>query len=135
MDTTQVLTDLKQFEWPKNWTEFHHGEEKQDGDYDQPFKKNKTNLPQNYTVPDDLKIYLNAIRSEVSDPRNRTFEECNLPHDELAALKELARLQKDKVIVIKACVTGAGIIILNYTDYMKACYSHLSSYQAENKPY
>ena len=44
-------------------------------------------------------------------------------------------MQKDKVIGIKACDTGAGIIILNYTDYMKACYSHLSSYQAENKPY
>ena len=52
-----------------------------------------------------------------------------------AALKDLIRLQKEKTIVIKPCVKGAGIIILNFTEYMRACYSHLASLQADNQPY
>ena len=65
--------------------------------------------------------------------RNR--EHCNLPRDELNALKELINLQKERQIVIKACNKGAGIIILNFNDYMQACYNYILSKTANNQPY
>ena len=37
--------------------------------------------------------------------------------------------------MIKACDKGAGIIILNFNDYMPACYKHLLSKTANNKPH
>ena len=50
--------------------------------------------------------------------------ECNLPK-ELEALKELIKLQRDRVIMIKPCYKGAGIIIMDFKMYMQACYEHL----------
>ena len=61
------------------------------------------------------------------DPRNRNKEEPNLPKEEIAALKYLIRLQKERKIIIKAADKGAGIVILNFQDYMKVCYDHLLS--------
>ena len=93
------------------------------------------NLPKNYTVPEGLKTFLSSIKSEIGDPRNRNTESCNLPIDEQEALKTLSRLQKEKQIVIKACDKGAGLIKLDYPEYMKACYKHLSSTNPEQSPY
>ena len=64
------------------------------------------------------KTFLNAVKSELTDPRNRNKEACNLPVDELNALKEFIKLQKDRVIVIKACDKGAGIMIFNFNEYL-----------------
>ena len=61
------------------------------------------------------------------DHRNRNNVECNLPRDEIQALKDLIRLQREKSIVIKPCDKGAGIMILDYTAYMRSCYEHLTS--------
>ena len=63
------------------------------------------------------------------DPRNRNDVKCNLPHDEIIALKELVRLQKNRVITLKACDKGAGIMVLDFNAYMRACYEHLLSSQ------
>ena len=38
----------------------------------------------------------------------------------------LIKLQKEREIVIKRCDKGAGVIILNFKDYMSACYGHLN---------
>ena len=100
-----------------------------------PFSPHKTNMPKNYNVPEGLKVYLNSMKSEITDPKNRNKEECNLPVDEINALKQLIQLQKDKIIVIKACDKGAGIIILNYNRYMQACYKHLLSKTEDDIPY
>jgi hypothetical protein len=51
----------------------------------------------------------------------------NLPQSEILAMKELIKLQKEKTIVIKPCDKGAGIIILDYVVYMRACYEHLNA--------
>ena len=61
------------------------------------------------------------------DHKNRNSEKCNLPPEEIDALKKLIQLQKDRVITIKAADKGAGIVILNFNDYMKKCYDHLLS--------
>ena len=45
------------------------------------------------------------------------------------------KLQKDRQIVVKACDKGAVIIIVDFNDYLKACYEHLSSHTADGKPY
>ena len=92
----------------------------------------KNNLPKNYKVPNGFKTFLSAIKSEILDPRNRNSAECNLSPDKIAALKKLIVLQRQRIITIKACDKGAGIIILNFKDYMRACYEHLYS-RLENK--
>ena len=35
------------------------------------------------------------------------------------------QVKKEKTIIIKPCDMGAGIIILDYEVYFKACYEHL----------
>ena len=61
------------------------------------------------------------------DHRNRNYVPSNLPQSEILAMKELIKLQKEKTIVIKPCDKGAGIIILDYDVYMRACYEHLNA--------
>ena len=81
------------------------------------FKSNKNNLPKNYKPSEGLQTYLGSIKSEIMDHRNRNNVKWNLPHDEIQAIKELIKLQTEKVIVIKPCDKGAGMIILNYPVY------------------
>ena len=56
------------------------------------------------------------------DHRNRNEVKSNLPEEEIQAIRDLINLQKNKTIVIKPCDKGAGIIILDYPVYMRACY-------------
>ena len=134
LDITQLFVDYKKFARSAIWKEFHHGknEEQTEGHI---FKRNKSNLPKNYTVPEDLKIFLSSVKSEIADPRNRNQVKCNLPPEELQALKQLQQMQRDRQIVIRACDKGAGIIILNFEDYIRAVYYHLTSEQSPGHPY
>ena len=101
-------------------------EEKKTPDMNQQiFKTQKQNLPKNYTIPKEIKTYLGAIKSEIMYHKNRNQVECNLPKEELVALKELIRLQREKVIMIKPCDKGAGLIFLDFKLCMQACYEHL----------
>ena len=126
LDLTQVLVDFKRFERSVIWHEYFHGYEN-DGDARKKiFKTNKNNLPKKYKTPDGLKTYLSSIKSEIMDHRNRNNVKSNLPQEEIQAIRDLINLQKNKTIVIKPCDKGAGIIILDYSDYMRACYQHLS---------
>ena len=127
LDITQVLVDFKKFERSVIWHEYFYDSES-NGDFRKRiFKSSKYNLPKKYKSPEGLKTYLNSIKSEIMDHRNRNYVECNLPQDEIQALKELIQLQKEKVTVIKPCDKGAGMIILDYPVYMRACYEHLMS--------
>ena len=127
LDITQVLADFNRFSRTAIWTEYWHGRDPLEK-YSSPlFPHRKTNLPKNYNTPNGLKTFLNSIRSEIMDHKNRNSEKCNLPPEEIDALKKLIQLQKDRVITIKAADKGAGIVILNFNDYMKKCYDHLLS--------
>ena len=92
-------------------------------------------MPKGHKTPQDLKVFLSSIKSELSDPKNRNRDDCNLPENKMNAMKPLISLQKERTIVIKACDKGAGIMILNFEDYMKACYSHLCPKHQKNNPY
>ena len=126
LDLTQVLVDFRKFERSAIWHEFWFGNE-QNNPNPPIFKSKKKNMPKNYTVPEGLKVFLNAVKSEILDPRNRNRAKCNLPDDEMQSLKTLIKLQKDRVIIIKPCDKGAGLIILNFVDYMTSCYEQLLS--------
>ena len=129
LDITEVLVDFNRFARVVIWQEYWYGRD-QDETYIKPiFKHIKYNLPKKHNTPKGLKTFLEAIKSEIMDPRNRNEVKCNLPNDELAALKELVKLQKDRIITLKACDKGAGIMILDFRAYMKACYDHLLSTQ------
>ena len=131
LDITQTLVEFKQFERSAIWHEFWFDRQPEE-QYEQPlFKTQKSNLPKNYTVPQGLKTFLGAIKSEIMDHRNRNNIPCNIPPEEIAALKDLIKLQRDRVITIKACDKGTGVIILDFNEYMRACYLHLSSQQLQ----
>ena len=61
------------------------------------------------------------------DHQNRNKVKSNLPEEEIEALKEPVKLQKDHKIMIKQCDKGAGIMILNFQDYIEACDKHLEA--------
>ena len=88
-------------------------------------------MPKNYQVPKGLQTFLSSVKSEILDPKNRNSTECNISPEEEQALKELVRLQKERLITIKECDKGAGVMILNFTDYISACYEHLTSQQQQ----
>ena len=125
LDITEVLTDFKRFERKLFWQEFFHGKENQEAHGDKIFKSKKSNYPKNHPTPQGLKTFLNSVKSEILDPRNRNKEECNLPQGEIKALKDLISLQRERQIVIKAADKGSGIFVLDFKKYLKACYEHL----------
>ena len=92
-------------------------------------------MPKNHKTPKGLKTFLSAIKSEIQDPKNRNNEKCNLSKEEVEAMKSLIQLQRDRVIIIKQCDKGAGVIIHNFKDYMKSAYEHLLSKTSEGESY
>ena len=76
-------------------------------------------------MPNGLRTYVTAVKSEIIDPKNRNKVKSNLTVEEQQALKGLVRLQKEKNYVIKQCDKGAGIIIMDHKDYVKAAEEHL----------
>ena len=70
LDLTQVLVDFKRFERSFVWTEFWHGKER-DKPYQKPiFKTTKTNFPNNYKIPNEVKTFVNSVKSELFDYKN-----------------------------------------------------------------
>ena len=131
LNLSQVLVDFSKFERKLRWREFFATQE-DDHEY-QPsiFRKEKTNLPRNHKPPEELKMFCHAVKSEILDPENRNKIRPNLPPGELKALKELISLQRNRVITIKPCDKGAGIIILKFESYMESCLNELSNQQLQ----
>ena len=127
LDITQVLTDFRQFERRVLWKEFWHGTESEKEEKEKIFKTEKTNRPRDHVTPEGLKTFLGSIKSELMDHRNRNKEHCNLPIEELNALKELVKLKKEQQIMIKPNDKGAGLMIIDFKEYIEACYNHLNA--------
>jgi hypothetical protein len=98
LDITQTLVEFKRYERSIIWHEFWFNRDNQEQSEKPLFKTHKNNLPKNYTIPQGLKTFLSAVKSEIIDPRNRNSVPCNIPPQEIAALKELIRLQKERII-------------------------------------
>ena len=125
----ELLSDIDRFERNMEWTEHFHGKD-EDDEYIKPlFKKVKTNRPKNPS--EGLKTCVNSIRSELKDPENRNKVRPNLSPAELQGLRELQQLQRDRVITIKPCDKGAGVIILSFDAYYNSCTKHLNSVQRQ----
>ena len=97
LDFTQTLVEFRKYERAAIWHEFHYGKEDNHDFEGHIFREEKTNMPKNYSIPEGLKTFLAAIKSEIQDPRNRNEVPCNIPQDELVALKELIHLQKERI--------------------------------------
>ena len=135
LDLTQILSDFKRFERTVVWKEYWYGTQPSDQQNRRIFKIKKHNFPTKHKTPSGLKTFIGAVKSEISDPRNRNQAKSNLPPDEVRALKELIRLQRERIISIKPCDKGAGLIIANFDDYLEACDEHLKSTNSDSKPF
>ena len=80
-----------------------------------------------YSPPTNLKDLVGQSFPILSTWRNKVRP--NLPPGELKALKELISLQRNRVIIIKPCDKGAGIIVLKFESYMESCLNELSNQQ------
>ena len=73
------------------------------------------------------------------DPKNRNKSRPNLPPGEMKALALFIDMQRQQTITIKPCVKGAGIIILEFHEYVRACEKHLDAEELQpdgsRKPY
>ena len=70
--------NLKEQEYWSNYSQ---------GDYNPPiFKKKKTNLPTKHPNPQGLNMFLNAVKSEISDSKGLNKTRPNLPPEEQIAL-------------------------------------------------
>ena len=127
LDITQVLTEFRRFERIMVWTQFWFGKAHEETYKPSLFKQKKSNFPRNHKTHRGLQDYLAAVKSEIMDPKNRHKTSSNLSQGELEALKELVKLQKERKIVIRPCDKGAGIIILDFEEYIRACKNHLES--------
>ena len=135
LDITQILVEFRQFERTVVWQEYWH-----DADQNAPpnrriFKSKKHNFPRKHKTPNGVKTFLGAVKSELINPTNRNSVKSNLPENEIKALKELIRLQRERIITIKPNDKGAGIMILNFDEYLRACNEHLLSKQDNKKFY
>ena len=126
LDISQVLTDFRRFERTMIWKEFWFGKDSEPY-IPQIFKQKKQNFPKNHNAPRGLLNYLAAVKSDIMDPMNRNKVPSNISDDEKDALKNLIQLQKERKIVVKPCDKGAGIIILDFTEYLRACMEHLEA--------
>ena len=91
----------------------------------------KQTFQKNHRTPENLKRFFNATSSELLDNKNRNPVTKNLSNEEISALKELTDLQKNRIITIKPADKGAGIVILNFEDYIKSCQDHLNLKQLQ----
>ena len=129
VDFTKLLVELKYFERSLLWKDYWSNQPPQEEQYKPGiFKKKKNNFPKDHHPPEALKSFISATKSELEDPENRNKNiQPNITPDEALALKELINLQRNRVITIKECDKGGGIIILDTEEYIRSCLQHLSS--------
>ena len=95
LDITEMLVDFNRFARAAFWQEYWYRRDINEP-YAKPiFKSHKINLPKNHKTHNGLKTYLGAIKSEIMDHQNRNKVKSNLPEEEIEALSEFIKLQKD----------------------------------------
>ena len=92
IDLTQVIVDHKRFQRSMIWKEYWFDKDTVAKPTPPIFKLKKYNLPKSNKVPEGLKYYFGAIKSEILDPKSKNKVECNVTSQENKALKELVKL-------------------------------------------
>ena len=78
------LAEFRRFERCLVWKEYFADHEQTE--YVPPiFKKTKTNMPKNYSVPEPPKTFIHGIKLEICDPENRNEVHPNLHPEECKA--------------------------------------------------
>ena len=131
VNVTELLIDIDKFVRKMLWREFFYDQPSDEKRKEPIVKNEKTNLPKKHKTPEKLKMFLHATTSDLLDTKTRNKVHNNLPPEELEALKQLIELQKNRVITIKPADKGAGIVILEFDDYIKSCYDHLGDTQKQ----
>ena len=131
VNVTELLIDMDKFVRKFLWREFFYDQPSDEKRKEPIVKNEKTNLPKKHKTPEKLKMFLHATTSDLLDTKTRNKVHNNLPPEELEALKQLIELQKNRVITIKPADKGAGIVILEFDDYIKSCYDHLGDTQKQ----
>ena len=127
VDLTQLEVDMRYFERNLFWTDVFDGE-KDENFKPSIFRERKANFPTKYNPPEALKTFISSFKTDLRDPESRKKNiKPNLSPSEKAALSELQSLQKNRVITIKACDKGSGLMLLDTPDYVNACREHLAS--------
>jgi hypothetical protein len=134
LNVTEMLVDYRKFERKIRWKEFFHDKDEDNNiPYIPPiFHQEKSNLPPKGSAP--ISNFLISVKSELTGTHLNKIRS-NIPKDESEALKTLINLQKTRIIVIKPCDKGAGIIICNYKDYVNSCESDLGSKSPKGEPH
>ena len=135
VDLAEILADHSTFSRRMMWAEVYHNQEKVE--FKPPiFKTEKTNMPNQNMVPKPLQTMLNTVESNIQDKNNWNRKHLNpkiknLPNEEYLALLKLIEMQNDRLIVVKPADKGAGIVIMNYEDYVTSCNQHLTATQPQ----
>ena len=80
-------------------------------------------MPRKFSTPVGPPSLLNSIRSDIW-PKEKEHRKMQFTSWEYICPQ---RAHKTAKKVIKLAHKGAGIVILNFPDYMKACYNYLLS--------
>jgi hypothetical protein len=132
LNLTDILVDYKKFERKMKWKEFFHDQESNEEYIPPIFKKEKTNMPKSSSS--ELTAFIAGVKGELLGTKANRIHP-NISQGEKDALKELIRLQKFRVITIKPADKGAGIVIVNFQDYMASALEHLSSRNLHSDSY
>ena len=61
-------------------------------------------------MPNDVNVFLNSVKSEIFDYKNRNKGKCNIPSGEKEALGELIKLQKQEKTLSNHVMNGLRLL-------------------------
>ena len=118
----ETLCDFKYFARKIKWKEYWFGKET-DEEWTPPiFPVQKSNLPRNTSK--EVEGFLSGIKGELVGSQPNQIHD-NLTREERTAFKILIEKQANKELIVKPADKGAGVCVLNYTDYVNLCENHL----------
>ena len=135
VNKSELVADFSRYERSLKWKEYFFQDELQESDDEiytegdqgpkDLFKKKKFNLPQTKS-PTALSDYLGGLRSDILGSC-KTKVPPNISKDEMEAINDLKRAQKEGLIVIKPADKSGGICVMDKSDYVKALEKQLKS--------
>ena len=138
VNKSELIADFSRYERSIKWKNFFFQEEPHESDGEseedtQPrdlFKQKKFNLPQAKTHP-AISDYLGGLRSDILGSIKKKVNP-NIAEEEMQAIKELQKAQKEGKIIIKPADKAGGITLMEKSDYVTALEKQLKSVHTNN---